>query len=242
MLAALHPTQLLFDFEPVLAPRRPVFCPQYAPMAFTQTGLQLSRDEDKYIVTSALPGVKREDIHVELMGNRILRLYVEQAASSRAFSRPDQPKSTPSDKDPHHPDERPSADAFSSPAPEAAATAKPAPSCTINLAAQLESVVVIERSVNLPQLVDSGGITCTYRDGLLRIEIPIQAPSLDDEHRTLVARLEQDAADAGAQVAELAKQLREQKAKAEEALTALRLAQRDANRALQTRCHTLAIA
>lgn len=74
------------------------------------------------------------------------------------------------------------------------------------------------------------------------IEIPIQAPSLDDEHRTLVARLEQDAADAGARVAELAKQLREQKAKAEEALTALRLAQRDANRALQTRCHTLAIA
>jgi hypothetical protein len=36
----------------------------------------------------------------------------------------------------------------------------------------------------------------------LRIEIPIQAPSLDDEHRTLVARLEQDAADAGALVAE----------------------------------------
>jgi hypothetical protein len=106
----------------------------------------------------------------------------------------------------------------------------------------MESVVVMERSVNLPQLVDSCGITCTYQDGLLRIEIPIQAPSLDDEHRTLVARLEQDAADAGAQVAELAKQLREQKAKAEEALTALRLAQRDANRALQTRCHTLAIA
>ena len=94
----------------------------------------------------------------------------------------------------------------------------PAPSCTTDLAAKLESVVVMERSVNLPQLVDDCGITCTYQDGLLHIEIPIQAPSLDDEHSTLVARLEQDAADAGAQAAELAKQLREQKAKAEEVL------------------------
>ncbi len=126
MLAALHPTQLLFDFEPLLTPRRTAFCPRYAPMAFTQTGgLQLSRGEDKYIVTSALHGVKREDIHVELVGIRILRLHVQQAASSRVLSRPDQPRSTQSDKDPHHQDESTSAAASLSPAPEAAATACP---------------------------------------------------------------------------------------------------------------------
>ena len=54
----------------------------------------------------------------------------------------------------------------------------------------------MESSVNLLQLVHNCGITCTCTDGLLRIEIPIQVPSLDDEHHTLVTRLEQDAADA----------------------------------------------
>ena len=60
-----------------------------------------------------------------------------------------------------------------------------------------EAVVVLDQQLTLPQPVDTAGITCTYRDGLLRIQVPIVAPALGDDHRELMAALEQEANDAG---------------------------------------------
>ena len=93
----------------------------------------------------------------------------------------------------------------------------------------------------LPQLVDSANIAAIYRDGLLRVEIPIQSPAAGDEQRARMAVLEQEAKDADARVEELCKQLTELRAKARDAHQAVRTEKVEAARALQMSRHALAI-
>ena len=114
-----------------------------------------------------------------------------------------------------------------------------------NLSRKMESVVVMERSLTLPQLVDNKDIACTYSNGLLRVEIPIKPPTFDDEQAevqcALVEKLQQEAADANVQVASLEKQMREQKAKTAAALSALREAQSEMQRTIKKRRFSLAL-
>ena len=102
--------------------------------------------------------------------------------------------------------------------------------------------VVMERSIALPQLVDVSDVRCNYQDGLLRIEIPIQAPRLEEEDQKRIAALEEEATEAAKQVTELVRKLRECKSKAHSAQSALRSAQLHVHRSVHTRRHTLAIA
>ena len=81
-----------------------------------------------------------------------------------------------------------------------------------------------------------------HQNGLLRIQVPIVAPALGDDHRELMAALEQEAKDAETKVVELAQQLKEQQAKAREAQQALHSAKIGVHRACQTRRHALSIA
>ena len=106
---------------------------------------------------------------------------------------------------------------------------------------RIESSMLMHRSVTLPQLVDAAGITCTYQDGLLRIEVPAQAPALDEEEHARMEALRQEVHDAAAHVAELEKKLREGRTKAAEAESALRSAQMDISRATKARRHTLTL-
>ena len=58
-------------------------------------------------------------------------------------------------------------------------------------AAGTEMVVILEKMLTLPQPVDDAGITCSYSDGLLRIEIPIVAPA-DTEREQELVKLQED--------------------------------------------------
>jgi hypothetical protein len=108
--------------------------------------------------------------------------------------------------------------------------------CQITLAGSDQ--VEMKRSIALPQLVDVSDVKCNYQDGLLRIEIPIQAPRLEEEDQTRIATLEEEAKEAAKHVTELERKLRECKSKAHAAQSALRSAQLH----VHTRRHTLAIA
>lgn len=194
--------------------------------------LHLSRETGAYIVTAALPGIRAEEIsRIELVGNRILHLEVRKKI------------------------DKPTADPTKPAAAEKAGTvvdaAAPAPDLlpeevvvveSESSTPESESVVVMDKSLTLPQLVDGAGIACSYQDGLLRIVVPMAAPTLDDEHRELIAALEQEHKDAAAQVATLQQQLKEQKEKAIETQMALRSAQVGVHHAAQSRRHTLTIA
>jgi HSP20 family molecular chaperone IbpA len=224
MLALMRPTSpflsrdtlpVLDLFDRIAAQKRLRDLDYPSSLGFTNgigSGLGLKRQDDKYIATCALPGVKRQDIRLELLGNRTLSIHVhssnqepaaETDGSNQAHGMPDQDtKSVP---------ERPG------------------------------SSMLMHRSVTLPQLVDAAGITCTYQDGLLRIEVPAQAPALDEEEHGRMEALRQEAQDAAAHVAELEKQLREGRTKAAEAESALRSAQMDISRATMARRHTLTL-
>lgn len=200
--------------------------------------MQLTREGDCYVVSAALPGVRPDEIScVEVVGNRTVRLEVTQ---KRRRAAPDAPRA-PAPKAP-----TPDAAAPGSDADEPVVVEDPTlnAAMTENAAAEekLEAIVVMDQTLALPQPVDTAGITCTYQDGLLRVQVPIVAPALGDDHRELMAALEQEAKDAETKVVQLAQQLREQHAKAREAQQALQSAKIGVHRACQTRRHALAVA
>ena len=93
-------------------------------------------------------------------------------------------------------------------------------------------------------MVDKDGVTCSYKDGLLRILVPIKPPSLptDDQLSTRVTTLEQELHEAEARVSEFESKLAEYKTQAAAAREALRSEKRAAHHALQAHRHTLTLA
>jgi hypothetical protein len=89
---------------------------------------------------------------------------------------------------------------------------------------QVQLVVVLDKSIALPQPVDEAGIACSYQDGLLRIVIPIAAPALDTENEEHTAELQQEVSVAAAQLALLEQQVKDQREKIRAAHAALRAA------------------
>jgi HSP20 family molecular chaperone IbpA len=175
--------------------------------------MRLEAEEGRLVAKLAAPGVKADRMSVELVGNRVLQVRVSMDTKGKDRSGAD------------------SACASSSPKETNAGTQQPA----------ARSTVVMERSVALPLLVDPTAITSTYADGLLRVDIPIQPPAMDDGPRARIAELEQEAKDADARIAELSKELTELKTKARDAHQAARREKAEAQRALQGSRHTLAI-
>ena len=218
---------------------------------FAQSGaMHLAREADAYIVTAALPGVKAAEIsRIELVGNRTIHLEVKKPVIGAYKVEPpaklapaNSATATASAAAPDLLEEVVVVESQSSAADNAPSTGtEPAMAAPCVAAANPTAVVVMDKSLTLPQLVDGAGITCSYQDGLLRIVVPMAAPTLDDEHRELIAALEQEHKDAATQVASLQQQLREQKEKAIETQMALRSAQVGAHRAAQSRRHTLII-
>ena len=212
--------------------------------------MQLAREGDCYIISAALPGVRPEEIScIEVVGNRTVRLEVKKTRPRAAPAAPAPAAHVEAPAAHTAPEAPASGGGTEEPVvvedPASAAGGGDAATATTDRAAAEEppeAVVVLDQQLTLPQPVDTAGITCTYRDGLLRIQVPIVAPALGDDHRELMAALEQEANDAAAQVAELAQQLKEQKAKALEAQQALHAAKIGMHRAAQTRRHTLSIA
>ena len=189
-------------------------------------GISLARDGDKYVASCAMPGVRRDDINLELHGNRVLTIRIESISDkSSPTAQSDAP--APAAHDPA----APKADAPEAKQRESAADTSSRP----------HSFVRMERSVALPLLVDPTAITSTYADGLLRVDIPIQPPALDDGPSARIAELEQEAKDADARIAELSKELTELTTKARDAHQAARREKAEAQRALQGSRHTLAI-
>ena len=193
-------------------------------------GISLARDGDKYVASCAMPGVRRDDINLELHGNRVLTIRIESSSDkSSSTAQSDAPASAAHDR--AAPDTADKADATQAKQRESAADASSRP----------HSFMRMERSVALPLLVDPTAITSTYADGLLRVDIPIQPPAMDDGPRARIAELEQEAKDADARIAELSKELTELKTKARDAHQAARREKAEAQRALQGSRHTLAI-
>jgi len=189
-------------------------------------GISLARDGDKYVASCAMPGVRRDDINLELHGNRVLTIRIESSSDkSSSTAQSDAPASAAHDQAANK------ADATQAKQRESAADASSRP----------HSFMRMERSVALPLLVDPTAITSTYADGLLRVDIPIQPPAMDDGPRARIAELEQEAKDADARIAELSKELTELKTKARDAHQAARREKAEAQRALQGSRHTLAI-
>jgi len=245
MLAFLPHPRHLFDadadalFAPCPSPRGCRARPSASFDALVPSGsMQLTREGDCYVVSAALPGVRPDEIScVEVVGNRTVRLEVTKKRPRAAHAAPKAPAPKAS---------APDAAAPSSDADEPVVVEDSASTAsTMDSAAAgepLEAIVVLDQMLSLPQPVDTAGITCTYQNGLLRIQVPIVAPGLGDDHRELMAALEQEAKDAETKVVELAQQLKEQQAKAREAQQALHLAKIGVHRACQTRRHALAIA
>ena len=267
MLAFLHQPRHLVDAEALPAG---LFGAQACPaimrgcMAQCAKGLvpagsmQLTRSQDAYTVSAALPGVKAEEIsRIEVIGNRTIHVQVQQqrapiarppaSASAAATSRVDAAQKS-ADAATKTPEQEPEeivvveAPASADPAAHSAAAAAAAAAESEPEQAAPEPVIVVDAQLTLPQPVDTAGITCSYQDGLLRIHVPIVAPGPDEEHRDLVDALEQEATIAASMVADLEQQLREQKAKAREAQLAVHAAKVGVHRALQARRHALTIA
>ena len=83
-----------------------------------------------------------------------------------------------------------------------------------------DMVVILEKSLALPQPVDGAGISCTYADGLVCIEIPVVDPA-PDAH---VVKLQEELSEAAAQLAAYEKQVQAQREKVQSAHAALRKA------------------
>jgi hypothetical protein len=102
--------------------------------------------------------------------------------------------------------------------------------------AREQMVVVLDKSICLPQHVDGAGIVCTYEEGLVRIEIPIADPKPDSEHELLMAKLRRDKEEAVAELARLEQAIKEQRDKVRDIHhAALRAAKAAAGPALS--CH-----
>ena len=198
--------------------------------------MSLTREGDKYVATCAMPGVKRDDISLEIKGNRMLTIKVQ--SGTKASSVQDRPGAATS-KGHSNQD---SDDTNEERADKADQTQAKERECAEGGKSSQHSFVVMERSAALPQLVDPSAITSTYTDGLLRVEIPIQPPALDHGPLARIAELEQQAKDADARIAELCKELAGLKATARDAHQAVRRERAEAQRALQASRHVLSIA
>jgi len=186
MLAFLPYPRHLFDadvdalFSPCPSPHGCRARPGAARGVLAPSGsMQLTREGDCYVVSAALPGVRPDEIScVEVVGNRTVRLEVTK---KRPRAAPAAPKA-PAPKAPAPDTTTPSSDAD-----EAVVIEDPASTAaTIDSAAAeepIEAIVVLDQTLALPQPVDTAGITCTYQNGLLRIQVPIVAPALGDDHR-----------------------------------------------------------
>lgn len=200
--------------------------------------LRLARSDSNFVVTAATPGVKADHIQLALIGSRHLRLQILQphpVAPAEADSHPDAKTSDKGADDATAP--APDAaeagddhgDAPDSRTEEASATAEENATAAVleelagEAAAGTEMVVILEKMLTLPQPVDDAGITCSYSDGLLRIEIPIVAPA-DTEREQELVKLQEDISEAAAQLATLEQQVREQREKVQAAHSALRKA------------------
>ena len=199
--------------------------------------LSLSREDGKYVVTAGFPGVKAADISVQLLGYKVLDITVRK--QDTAATRKAVPADSGSSTETVAPEDSPglvptqlTPDNNRTPENQAAATA------------QSESVVVYQRSIALPHMVDKDGVTCSYKDGLLRILVPIKPPSLptDDQLSTRVTTLEQELHEAEARVSEFESKLAEYKTQAAAAREALRSEKRAAHHALQAHRHALTLA
>ena len=124
--------------------------------------LQLGRQDDKYVVTCAMPGVKRDDLALELEGNHILIL--------KQF----RPRPMMLDGQGHEADTDGGDHAGCLPGFEHSGTR-----------AIAQNEVVLEQALPLPHLVDADSISTSYRDGLLKIILSrTQLPAFVEESQT----------------------------------------------------------
>ena len=93
----------------------------------------------------------------------------------------------------------------------------------------------------LPQFVDDAGITCTYTEDLLRVEIPIAHLAPNMEYEALIAGLHEAKTDAAAQLADYEQHVQKCKDNVHAAHAALRTAKAAARPALMRRSQRLAI-
>ena len=241
-----------------------------------RTALKLSRSEGKFIVTAATPGIKMENVSLELIGKRTLRLRVMNDENGdrhcehiiRTDVMPCNPGTTPL--------QRSQPAIFAGIVSPAVAYFEAAPACTLEDASAAaaasantseampdappptanaaneaavpgseelsveepltkgapgtsthatdvkqpeqdtvreQMVVVLDKSICLPQHVDGAGIVCTYEEGRVRIEIPIADPKPDSEHELLMAKLRRDKEEAVAELARLEQAIKEQRDK-----------------------------
>ena len=264
------------------------------PMPLMSTGsLKLVREEDKFVVTTATPGIQLEHLSLELVGKRTLRLQVVQpwtapgSATKAAEPAPDPPteaiaqaapptefsaeaaayavETTPEPMlDANASVTKPSAedsatevaeedhakDKSSTVGPDTMAGAVP-PYFAADIAQALanepkqdhtfQMIVVLDKSICLPQLVDGAGITCTYSEGLLRVEIPIATPAPDAEHAAIMSSLLAQKSEAIAELAALEQRLKEQRDKVKAVHAAMRTAKAAAAPALARSIQTLNI-
>ena len=194
----------------------------------------VSRKDNTYVVTAAFPGVNAADISVQLLGHKVLDVTVRQHHESTAAAESD---SKTESAVPNSPRKSPATRLPVSHSSTAEVEAPPA-------ASSQESRVVMRRSVALPHMVDATGISCSYKDGLLRIHVPIMLPILshDDDHTVRVDKLQQELKEAEELVSEFESKLDEHKAKAAAAREAPRSEKRASTEALRTHRHTLALA
>ena len=238
------------------------------PLPMTMPGvLKLTRDNDKFVVTTATPGIHADNLQVELLANRTIHVRILQPWSkprarksgallgvspSKAYFEDDSantgvvedkdkeaPVLTQTDTSADHatPDVVPDIQADASvdkATPQAAPdnrddnvnSVSPAEVAEdgVEEKEEVEMVVVFDKSLTLPRPVDDAGISCTYDEGLLRIEIPFTAPAPDAENEKLKAKLQQDVSEAAAQLAVYEQQVRDQRDKVRAAHAALRAA------------------
>ena len=219
-------------------------------------GLKLARNEDKYVITAATPGVKADHIQLALIGNRHLRLQILQphplqAAPTAVASLPEAAPALAA--------ESVATDIAGDDAPAETAgteasgletsddsTVASIPASAPYYAGATEAseetaethadmVVILEKSLALPQLVDGAGISCTYADGLVCIEIPVVDPA-PDAH---VVKLQEELSEAAAQLAAYEKQVQAQREKVQSAHAALRKAKSVACLSRRAQCITI---
>ena len=255
------------------------------PLSFTGA-LKLAREQDSFIVTAATPGIKLENVSLELVDQRTLRLRVIQpwttppAAKSAAATVPEgtaalehvaladetapiRTNDTAADKVDVPADrgkEEASDDAAGSSAEArvqdaaggtsevpvhdsvpAAAPYYESAECEQTCINTEVQIVVLDKSLVLPQFVDDTGITCTYTEGLLRVKIPIAHPAPDVEYEALIAGLHEAKTEAAAQLADYEQHVQKCKDKVHEAHTALRTTKAAAGPALMRHSQRLAI-
>ena len=102
-------------------------------------------------------------------------------------------------------------------------------------------IVVLDKSLVLPQFVDNAGITFTYTEGLLSVEIPIAHPAPNMEYEALIAGLHEAKMETAPQLADYEQHVQKCEDKVQAAHAALRTAKAAARPARLRRSQRLAI-